>query len=241
MCYQIEARSRQDKLIRALSLSRSDLVADLGCGTGYFISLIQQETGTIIGIDVDLPALKFAKAFCKSQEFILADTTRIPIRDQTVNKVLCTEVLEHVADDSAVAEECFRILRVGGVSVLSSPNASFPIRSKKSSHTETGPELHVRPGYSPSQLKDLLRRAGFTHVQLAFALPLIGTLLVEALERLYAISWGPLNSQVELQRTFQGRMFGLFKLFFPLFLLAIRVPSPRSYGGSILISRAYKL
>ena len=102
----------------------------------------------------------------------------------------CTEVLEHVADDSAVAEECYRILREGGVFVLSSPNASFPIRSKKSSHTEAGPELHVRPGYSPFQLKDLLRQAGFTHIQLAFALPLIGTLLVEALERLYTISRG---------------------------------------------------
>ena len=241
MHYQIEARSRQDGLLKPLSLSKRDMVVDLGCGTGYFISLIQQEASTTIGIDVDLPALKFAKAFCRDREFILADATKIPIRDRTVNKVLCTEVLEHVTADSAVAEECYRILRVGGVSVLSSPNASFPIRSKKSSHAGAGPELHVRPGYSPSQLKYLLRRAGFTDIRLAFALPLIGTLLVEALERLYVISRGPLKSQVELERAFQGPMFVLYRLFFPLFLIAVRVPFPSSYGGSVLISRAYKL
>ena len=240
MRYQIEARSRQDQLIKALGLSRADLVVDLGCATGYFVSLIQQEAGTTIGIDVDLSPLKFAKTFCKGQEFILADVTKIPIRDQSVNKVLCTEVLEHVIDDSAVANECYRILRAGGVSVLSSPNASFPIRSKKSSHTEAGPELHVRSGYSPSQIKDLLRRAGFAQIQLAFALPLIGALLVEALERLYTISRGPLKSQIELQRAFQSRVFELYKLAFPLFLLVVRIPFPSGYGGSILISKAKK-
>jgi SAM-dependent methyltransferase len=230
MHYQVEARSRQTGLIGQLILDTLGIVVDLGCGIGYFVSLIQQK-----GAFIDLLALRFTKGFCKNQEFILA--TSIPIRDQSVDKVLCTEVLEHVTNDSAVIEEFFRILHTDGICVFSSPNASFPFRSEKSSHTDIGPELHARPGYSPDKFAGLLCRVGFGHVEQSFALPLIGTLLIEILERLHTTLYGPLKSQIELQNMVYSRMLWLYRLLFPLFLLAVRASFPKSLGETIIISR----
>ena len=237
MHYQIEARSRQTELIGLLLLKTQDTVVDLGCGTGYFVSLIQQKAAITIGIDVDLLALRFAKGFCKNQEFILADATSMPIRDRSVGKLLCTEVLEHVTDDAAVIAESIRVLHSNGICVFSSPNASFRFRSKKSSHTNIGPELHVRPGYTPDEFASLLCRVGFVEVELSFALPLIGAVLVEILERLHSWLYGPLKSQIELQNILHSNLLWMYRLLFPFFLLAVRASFPKSLGGSIIIAR----
>jgi len=239
MRYQVEARSRQQQLFSYLALRATDIVADIGCGTGYFTGLIQHQVAYALGVDIDLQALRLAKRFYQRLDFVLGSATRLPLKDEAVTKVLCTEVLEHVADDSRVVAECFRILRDYGVLSCSTPNASFPFRSRKSSHQgPQGPEFHFRRGYSPPAFQRLLSRAGFDSIQLSYALPMLGTLLVEVLKRIYSAAYRPLRSQSELARLNASRAFKTYKLIFPILLFLINVGLPRSLGGSILVVKA---
>jgi len=241
MEYQPEARSRQQYLMRYLGVQRDDIVLDVGCGTGYFAGLITLEgCQRTIGCDLDEEALRIAKKLNRNLDFVQADGVHLPIRNSAVTKILCTEVLEHVLDDTGLATEFSRVLMSGGVLVCSSPNSSFVFHSKKSTHTSGGPELHVRAGYSPKSIVGLLAAAGFVAIDISYALPLLGTLLVEALERVYATLFGPLQSQSELARLENRPLFKVYRLIFPILMGLVTFPIPRNYGGSILVAKATK-
>ena len=47
MKYQVEARSRQESLLRFLNVQKDELVLDIGCGTGYFTGLVREDTSAL--------------------------------------------------------------------------------------------------------------------------------------------------------------------------------------------------
>jgi ubiquinone/menaquinone biosynthesis C-methylase UbiE len=51
-----------------------------------------------------------------------ADAVELPFRSATFERVYCSEVLEHLPDPAAALDEIRRMLKVGGVAVLSVPN-----------------------------------------------------------------------------------------------------------------------
>ncbi len=85
---------------------------------------------------------------------VLSDITSLPLADAELDLVLCTEVLEHVAEPAAALAELARVLRPGGRVVLTVPFVM---------------ELHEEPydfyRYTPHGLRHLLISAGLTDVE----------------------------------------------------------------------------
>ena len=52
---------------------------------------------------------------------IFADVTSLPLKCESVDVIICTEVLEHLVDPMACAAEIFRVLRDNGIGFLSVP------------------------------------------------------------------------------------------------------------------------
>ncbi len=52
---------------------------------------------------------------------IISDITCIPLSDESVDFILCTEVFEHIPDPAAALEEFSRLLRSGGSILLTAP------------------------------------------------------------------------------------------------------------------------
>ena len=53
--------------------------------------------------------------------------TMLPFADASFDKLVISEVLEHVADDAAAMSEVARVLRPGGVCAITVPNADYPV------------------------------------------------------------------------------------------------------------------
>ena len=87
---------------------------DLGCGKGPYTHLLPEGPG----LDISREALKEYRRGWKIQ----GDAESLPVRDEAFDTVFCSELLEHVEDDVKVVSEVFRVLRPGGVFVLSVPN-----------------------------------------------------------------------------------------------------------------------
>ena len=63
-----------------------------------------------------------------SRPNILADICQIPLEAESIDKVLCCEVLEHLEEPQKAIKEIYRVLKQGGELILSVPFL-FPIHA----------------------------------------------------------------------------------------------------------------
>ncbi len=84
----------------------------------------------------------------------VSDAAAIPVLDASFDAVLCAEVLEHVPDPGAVVREIGRILRPGGLALITAPLAC-------GLHQEPD---HYWGGFTPYWYERNLRAAGFSAI-----------------------------------------------------------------------------
>lgn len=93
-------------------------VLDLGCGTGGVLAHLDSY-GEAIGIDPSSEAAGYCRQ--RGVKMAIASGMELPFRDQSFDVVLALDVIEHVDDDVAILREARRVLRPGGVVILTVP------------------------------------------------------------------------------------------------------------------------
>lgn len=79
----------RDALIKITQELKITSLADLGCGEGYYTNAIHQATkSTVIGIDLSKSALKLASKADPQVDYALANITKAPLADHSVQAVL---------------------------------------------------------------------------------------------------------------------------------------------------------
>ncbi len=130
-------KSQRDRrlVVESLDLRDGDRVLEVGCGYGW-VSKALWEAAKIEWVGVDRSAdmighLRTAHAERKPRT-LLADATVLPFAEGEFDKVLCTGVLMHIADNTRAVHELIRVLRPGGALLCSINNAlspySLPVR-----------------------------------------------------------------------------------------------------------------
>jgi SAM-dependent methyltransferase len=93
---------------------KSGILLDIGCGTKPYEKLFAVDK--YIGIDFEKNGNNN-----NPKADILYDGKKFPIESESVNYVLATEVLEHVFNPTEFIEECNRVLKVGGLCLITVP------------------------------------------------------------------------------------------------------------------------
>lgn len=112
----------------SISINSEDIVLDIGCGSGVQLREIgAMKCKLAVGIDLNRNALKFAKnKSIANTDFIIADAEHLPIKTNSITKVVCSQVIEHLPNPSLLIAENNRILKTDGEIVITTPNeASF--------------------------------------------------------------------------------------------------------------------
>jgi ubiquinone/menaquinone biosynthesis C-methylase UbiE len=154
-------------------LAAGDWVLDLGCGEGrHVISAYVAADVHSIGVDLSLDDLRttrekfedFAELDNPAKSFGLssANALQLPFADNSFDKVICSEVLEHIPDYRGALAEIRRVLKPGGLFC-----ASVPRRWPEQICWALSEEYHNTPGghiriFRADELRGDIERLGFS-------------------------------------------------------------------------------
>lgn len=155
-----------------LGLRRAERVLDLGCGGGRHAFGCLRRGAVVVALDADLDEVQgvigMMVAMAEAGEVgeggtgvgVRGDALRLPFPDGVFDKVICAEVLEHIADDSSAMAELARVLRPGGTLAVSVPRYGPELVNwALSERYHSVPDGHLRI-YRRSQLLGRLEDAG---------------------------------------------------------------------------------
>ena len=97
-------------------------ILDAGCGTGWF-SRAAMERGAdfVVSLDIGMNLLKMTDRKCRSRK-VCSDVLHLPFPAGSFDIVICSEVIEHTPEPGAAFRELARVLKRGGILVLTVPN-----------------------------------------------------------------------------------------------------------------------
>lgn len=129
-------------------------VLDAGCGTGA-TGAWMADRHEVVGVDSEPIAVRLYADQHPATKLVTADISNLPLRDASVDAVLCVTVLCHraIADPEATVTELVRVLRPGGVICLLEPG----IRRLRRAHDRA---VHVDRRFAVGDMRTLLERSG---------------------------------------------------------------------------------
>jgi SAM-dependent methyltransferase len=171
----MSAKHRIRVALEYLDVRPGERVLDCGCGLGWPLKVLSEtQEGVLVGADRDLARLARARREVGGARLVAADVAHLPFADEAFDKILLSEVLEHLPDDLGALREVRRVLRRGGVLAVTVPNHDYPLLWDPINWTRERLGLapirsgvlggiwtdHVRL-YTRAELVDVLVRAGF--------------------------------------------------------------------------------
>ena len=156
-----------------LGLLPEDKVLDLGCGFGRHAfeaarrgaSVVALDAGTdeVLGVAATFAAMVEAGELAGDSlhaNVVQGDALKLPFPDATFDRVICSEVLEHIPDDVAAMGELTRVLRPGGTMAITVPRfAPELVNWALSDEYHNVPGGHIRI-YRRSVLEERLASTG---------------------------------------------------------------------------------
>ncbi|AQA01112.1 SAM-dependent methyltransferase [Mycobacterium sp. MS1601] len=131
-------------------------VLEAGFGEGYGADLLAGVARSVIGVDYDESAVTHVRARYPRVQALQGNLAALPLADASVDVVVNFQVIEHLWDQSQFVGECSRVLRPGGLLLMSTPNR---ITFSPGRDTPINP-FHTRE-LDAAELTELLVSGGF--------------------------------------------------------------------------------
>ncbi|MCA1583931.1 MAG: methyltransferase domain-containing protein [Acidobacteria bacterium] len=148
-----------------------------------------------------------------SFQFPLTPEARADLQRESLDTIVCLNVLEHIEDDRSALQDFASVLSPGGRLVLLVP-------SLKALYGTLDVHLHHFRRYERAELDRVVREAGFEIEEIRF------------LNRIGVVGWW-LNSRVLKRRVLPKAQLSLFNWIMPMLRLEER--RPPSFGMSLLV------
>ncbi len=163
--------------LERLDVAPGNLVLDAGCGEGRHCFGCLERGARVVGLDLDFDSLRLASRRLRERagelsslgEMNQGDAFHLPYRDDTFDRVICSEVMEHVHDYPAAIRELARVTRPGGKLAI-----TLPTHTSEHHYLRLGDDNLESPGghiriFKPRQLAEGLARAGLGTRGVGFA------------------------------------------------------------------------
>ena len=152
MIYQPE-RVLLFRIISSLVPTNVGKVLDIGGADGSrYKSLFK--TNQYVSLDID----------SSSNPTIVASADNLPIESESIDTILCSQMLEHVVNPQRCLEEMFRVLKKSGICIVTVPFFMRSIASPLITTDLLGMELFICVRMLVSKLNSFIKEEVFTRV-----------------------------------------------------------------------------
>jgi spore maturation protein CgeB/ubiquinone/menaquinone biosynthesis C-methylase UbiE len=133
---QMKARERIHWICRQ---ARGKRILDIGCSQGIVCLLLAREGFNCVGIDYEKTAIEYALEELKKEEdivrkrveFKIGDAVHLSFEDDSFDTVILGEILEHLNHPEKVLKEAKRVLKDGGMAIITVPFGLSPNHDHK--------------------------------------------------------------------------------------------------------------
>lgn len=146
---------RIKKITKLINPENSDKILDIGCGAGDIIIDLQKyyckgNEFELFGIDASRYMVeRTIKRTGITDKISTAASEDLPFKNNFFNKIICSEVLEHVEDIDKTVSEISRVLAREGTFVISYPNEDLINQIKKGINLFHLKKIFFPGGYQP--------------------------------------------------------------------------------------------
>ncbi len=103
---------------------------EIGPGSGIYLPRLSKGFKQALAVDIESAYIEHARPLSEQYpnlDFMIDDITDSALLDNSIDLILCTEVIEHIEDSQKVLHEIHRILKPGGTLILSTPQKFSPL------------------------------------------------------------------------------------------------------------------
>lgn len=203
----LSLKRKARRILLELDPRKNEKILDVGCGDGYYILLASQlEKIFGVGLEYDPKGLEAAESNFNNLKIkcarlkkwqnnlktgtylIQGDANKMPFANNYFDKIIMSEVAEHLPDDLKGLKEVYRCAKKGGVLLLTVPNHNYPFLWDPINWTlERVFNFHFKEGflagiwnqhvrlYYLKEIESVIKKAGFkieiSEVQTRWCLP----------------------------------------------------------------------
>jgi len=154
------SRAVKDKALSVANVHPGRIAADIGCGTGFITEGLVQRGLKIIAVDgseVMLSEMKQKFAGLDLIDYRLGEAGRLPIQDETVDYAFANMYLHHVEVPPDAIKEMTRILKPGGILVITDLDEHrFEFLKREHNDRWMGfPRVDIRRWFEEAGLRDV--------------------------------------------------------------------------------------
>jgi 2-polyprenyl-3-methyl-5-hydroxy-6-metoxy-1,4-benzoquinol methylase len=181
--YERPSFKRRERIVESFIADQQPLASrlwiDAGCGTGRLSRMLAAQGAEVVGVDAAEDMLAIGRKIAASSAVggrlkfqHVEDVVHLPFAAGSFDGILCSSVLEYLADPLRCLREFARVLRSGGTLIVSIPNRNSIVRRAHSVEYLLTRRLgsaglpaymrHSKNAFGMAEFRQLLTDTGFT-------------------------------------------------------------------------------
>jgi ubiquinone/menaquinone biosynthesis C-methylase UbiE len=118
-------------------------VLDVGCGTGRVLAKLRDSGASLFAADISEKMVAITKKKFPDVKTVVASIEKLPFEDESFDVVFAMFVIVHLKDLQKAFDEVYRVLKNGGIFILSNVNQRKPPKLR----LESGEDILIKSHY----------------------------------------------------------------------------------------------